>query len=87
MCLAEGTGTLNHVETILILVCGRAPELHLAGHNDVRIDRIRRHTIPSRRVTTPRPRSVPVLSQGPLTPRQPHWPSIPANGRTFRPAS
>lgn len=47
MCLAEGTGTLCHVETILILVCGRAPECSLAGLNHVCIDLIRRHTTPT----------------------------------------
>ncbi|AEM88642.1 hypothetical protein Strvi_9382 (plasmid) [Streptomyces violaceusniger Tu 4113] len=47
MCLAEDTGTLGHVETILILVCGRAPECSLAGLNHVCIDLIRKHSTPT----------------------------------------
>lgn len=46
MNLAEGTGTLDHVETIPMKVCGRAPECSLAGPNHVCTDLIHRHSTP-----------------------------------------
>lgn len=70
MCVARGTGTLIHVETILSKVCGRAPECSLAGPNHVYGDRIHRHTTPLTICNdTPAP-AVSPLPQGALTYRQ-----------------
>lgn len=70
VCVARGTDTLVHVETILCKVCGRAPECSLAGPSHVYGDRIRRHTTPLTICNGSPPSTVSPLLQGALTGRQ-----------------
>lgn len=70
MYLAEGTGTLIHVETFPKRVCGRAPELHLAGLNHVCVDLYHGHSTPLAVCDDTPARTVSVLPHAFLTPRQ-----------------